>query len=204
MRLAVCHTQIAIAYGGDLEGLPQDYIDRHKPGIDGKIHITTDYPDLFPALEYAKSEQVRRRLYDAFSTRAYPKNRDVLLDMLRTRYQIAASMRYSSWADYKASDILVTGRCEKIDLAKIKLDVKCIPTSRRSLIGNPGETFFSAEIIPHLFFNFFTSSRWNDHRMRRSNTPTSNCNGYVPSLGCLSLGCLTDSRHLNEIFFNTL
>ena len=53
----------------------------------------------------------------------------------------------------------MTGRCEKIDLAKIKLDAKCIPTARGSLIGNPGETFFSAEITPHLFFNFFTSSR---------------------------------------------
>jgi hypothetical protein len=54
-----------------------------------------------------------------------------------------------------------TGRCEKIDLAKIKLDAKCIPTARGSLIGNPGETVFSAEITPHLFFNFFTSSRRN-------------------------------------------
>jgi hypothetical protein len=44
-----------------------------------------------------------------------------------------------------------SGRCERIDLAKIKLDAKCIPTPRRLLIGNPGETFFSAEIAPHLF-----------------------------------------------------
>src|SRR5438270_1591841 len=29
----------------ELDGLPQDYIDRHKPGADGKIHLSTDYPD---------------------------------------------------------------------------------------------------------------------------------------------------------------
>ena len=91
----------------ELDGLPQDYIDRHKPGPDGKIRITTDYPELFPAVKYARSEQLRRRLYDAFMSRAYPKNRDVLLDMLRTRYAIAALIGYSSWADYKAADQMV-------------------------------------------------------------------------------------------------
>src|SRR5262249_25077357 len=33
-----------------LEGLPEDYIDHHKPGPDGKIYITTNYPDMFPAV----------------------------------------------------------------------------------------------------------------------------------------------------------
>src|SRR5205814_9997591 len=30
----------------ELDGLPQDYIDRHKPEADGKSHLTTDYPDV--------------------------------------------------------------------------------------------------------------------------------------------------------------
>ncbi|HEY6465017.1 MAG TPA: hypothetical protein VIY69_03445, partial [Candidatus Acidoferrales bacterium] len=37
-----------------LDGLPQDYIDAHKPGPGGKIKITTAYPDIFPVLNYAK------------------------------------------------------------------------------------------------------------------------------------------------------
>src|SRR6185503_17936960 len=28
----------------EMDGLPQDYIDRHKPEADGKIYITTEYP----------------------------------------------------------------------------------------------------------------------------------------------------------------
>src|ERR1019366_1138935 len=32
----------------ELDGLPQDYIDRHQPGADGKLHISTDYPDSLP------------------------------------------------------------------------------------------------------------------------------------------------------------
>ncbi|HSK73889.1 MAG TPA: hypothetical protein VK892_19480, partial [Pyrinomonadaceae bacterium] len=32
----------------ELEGVPQDFIDSHKPGADGKIVLTIDYPDYFP------------------------------------------------------------------------------------------------------------------------------------------------------------
>ena len=88
----------------ELDGLPQDYIDRHKPGADGKIHITTDYPEILPALKFSKSDDLRRRLYEAFLTRAYPKNHDVLQQMLQTRYEIATLLGYASWADYNAAD----------------------------------------------------------------------------------------------------
>lgn len=39
---------VELADALELEGMPKDYIDNHKPGADGKIHITTNYPDLFP------------------------------------------------------------------------------------------------------------------------------------------------------------
>ena len=52
----------------ELDGLPQDYIDRHKPGADGKIQITTNYPDLLPVLKFAKNDALRKRLYEAYQT----------------------------------------------------------------------------------------------------------------------------------------
>ena len=91
----------------ELDGLPQDYLDRHKAGADGKIHITTNYPDLFPVLTFAKSDALRRRLWEAFRSRAYPKNREVLRDMMQTRYEIATLIGYSSWADYNAADKMI-------------------------------------------------------------------------------------------------
>jgi len=91
----------------ELDGLPQDYIDNHKPNAGGKIHITTNYPDLFPALTYAKNDTLRRRLYEAFQSRAYPKNRDVLKDMMQTRYEIATLTGYSSWADLDAANKMI-------------------------------------------------------------------------------------------------
>jgi thimet oligopeptidase len=91
----------------ELDGLPPDYIEHHKPGADGKIVITTNYPDVFPALTFAKSDDLRRRLYEVFNNRAYPKNKDVLESMLKTRYQIASLLGYSSWADYNAADKMI-------------------------------------------------------------------------------------------------
>ena len=76
---------VEVTDAAELEGLPQDYIDNHRRGADGKIHITTNYPDLFPPLTFAKSDGLRRRLWEAFKSRAYPKNRDMLRDMARGR-----------------------------------------------------------------------------------------------------------------------
>jgi thimet oligopeptidase len=91
----------------ELDGLPQDYLDHHKPDADGKIYITTNYPDFGPAITFAKSDDLRKRLSLAFNTRAYPKNRDVLQSMMKTRDQIATLLGYSSWADYNAADKMI-------------------------------------------------------------------------------------------------
>ncbi len=91
----------------ELEGLPQDYIDRHKPGADGKVKITTNYPDIFPVFQFAKSDDLRRRMLMAFDTRAFPKNQEVLQQMMQTRHQIATLLGYSSWADYNAADKMI-------------------------------------------------------------------------------------------------
>ncbi len=91
----------------ELAGLPQDYIDRHKPDANGKVHLTTDYPDALPVFNFAKSDDLRRRMTLAFNTRAYPKNLDVLTSLLKTRYEIATLLGYSSWADYNAADKMI-------------------------------------------------------------------------------------------------
>lgn len=91
----------------ELDGLPADYIARHKPAANGKITITTDYPDSIPVLTFAKSDALRRRMALAFNTRAYPKNQEVLTDLMKTRYEIATLLGYSSWADFNAADKMI-------------------------------------------------------------------------------------------------
>ncbi len=92
------------ADASELDGLPQDYIDRHKPGADGKITLTTDYPDAFPVMTFATSGELRRRMSLAFNTRAYPKNQEVLTSLMKTRYEISTLLGFSNWADYNAAD----------------------------------------------------------------------------------------------------
>lgn len=108
-----------------LDGLPQDYIDAHKPGSDGKIKITTAYPDIFPVLNYAKSDALRHSLWGAYGTRAYPKNQAVLEDMMKLRYQIATLLGYSSWADYNAADkMALTGKNVEDFIAQLSAAAK--------------------------------------------------------------------------------
>jgi thimet oligopeptidase len=91
----------------ELDGLPQDYIDRHQPAADGKVRITTNYPDALPVFSFAKSDSLRRRVTLAFATRAYPKNQEVLASLLKTRYEIATLLGFSNWADYNAADKMI-------------------------------------------------------------------------------------------------
>jgi thimet oligopeptidase len=98
---------VDVQTASELDGVPKDYIDAHKPGKDGVIHITTSNPDFIPVMTFAKSDALRRRLSLAYNTRAYPKNRDVMLTMMRVRYEIATLLGYTSWADYNAADKMI-------------------------------------------------------------------------------------------------
>jgi thimet oligopeptidase len=91
----------------ELEGVPADYLEHHKPGKDGLIEISTDYPDYFPVMKFARNSELRRRLSLAFNTRAFPQNRDVLREIMESRFAIAQIAGYSSWADYNAADKMV-------------------------------------------------------------------------------------------------
>ena len=121
---------IEVDSAADLDGLPQDYIDRHKPGANGKIKITTDYPDTFPVLKFAKNTDVRRRLYEQFDNRAYPKNKDLLLKLMQTRYEIATLLGYASWADYNAADKMAVNGKNIADFIH-DLDAAAQPVAKR-------------------------------------------------------------------------
>jgi thimet oligopeptidase len=84
----------------DMEGLPQGYVDGHKPGADGKVKITTDYPDYFPFMQYAKNRKVAFELYKLFDNRAADKNVKVLEKLLALRKEKAKLLGYPTWADY--------------------------------------------------------------------------------------------------------
>ena len=68
----------------DLAGLPQDYLDAHKPAADGFVHLTYDYPDVFPVLDFASKRETRKTVLTGFRNRAWPANETVLKSLLES------------------------------------------------------------------------------------------------------------------------
>jgi len=88
----------------ELDGLPQDFIDSHKPGPDGKITLRTDYTDYIPVLTYAKSPELRQRFYREYQLRAYPANDDVLRNLINKRDELAKLVGRPNYATLNFED----------------------------------------------------------------------------------------------------
>jgi thimet oligopeptidase len=88
----------------ELDGLPQDFIDAHKAGADGKITLRTDYTDYIPVMTYAKSGALRERFYRQYVVRAYPENDQVLRDMINTRDALAKLVGRPNYATLNFED----------------------------------------------------------------------------------------------------
>jgi thimet oligopeptidase len=107
----------------ELDGLPADFVARHKPNTDGTITLTIDYPDAIPVFSYAKSEDLRKRMYMEYNNRAHPANMAVLDRLIAKRHELASILGFKNWADYVTADKMVgTGKkasefVEKIAIA---------------------------------------------------------------------------------------
>ena len=96
------HTITATA--AELDGVPQDFIDAHKPGPDGKITLRTDNTDYIPVLTYAKSSDLRERFYRAYQLRAYPENDTVLRNLINKRDELAKLVGRPNFATLNFED----------------------------------------------------------------------------------------------------
>lgn len=97
---------IQLADPSELEGLPEDFIASHPPK-EGHITLTTAYPDAVPVFQYAKREDVRRRLRVVYDDRGFPKNLETLRHLLEKRYELARLLGYDHWAAYVTEDKMI-------------------------------------------------------------------------------------------------
>ena len=95
---------VVVHNADELDGLPADYLARHTPNCDGHFILSTDQPDMQPVMTFAKSDSLRERMFLAYNTRAYPVNQQILLDLLKTRQEIATLLGFSSWANLATAD----------------------------------------------------------------------------------------------------
>ena len=84
----------------DLDGLPEDFRRSHPADASGKVTLTTDNTDYFPFMDYASSESARKAFYVLYRQRAFPKNIDVMAQLLQKRYELANVLGYPDWASY--------------------------------------------------------------------------------------------------------
>jgi thimet oligopeptidase len=97
---------IELADASELQGLPDDYVARHSPK-DGKITVTTAYPDALPVFQYARHASVRQRLQKEFLDRGYPKNLEILSRLLEKRHELATILGHASYAAYVTEDKMI-------------------------------------------------------------------------------------------------
>jgi thimet oligopeptidase len=122
--------KVVVKSAAELDGLPDDYIKAHKPAADGTITLTSDSPDVTPVLKFAKSADLRKRIYLAYNNRAYPQNVTVLADLLKKREELANLLGYKHWADMNAADKMAVNS-QNIATFIDEIDVASKPAAER-------------------------------------------------------------------------
>lgn len=84
----------------DLAGLPQDYIDRNKPGADGLVDIKMTGANISPILQYADNAELRKKAQTVWLNRAYPANDAVLQKLFAQRAEFASLLGYPNYATF--------------------------------------------------------------------------------------------------------
>jgi len=88
----------------DLAGLPEDYIAAHEPNEEGKILISTQYPDVFPFFEYADNHDLRKQMSLQYNLRGYPQNEENLRSLIELRYELAQLIGFKNYAELVTAD----------------------------------------------------------------------------------------------------
>ena len=81
-----------------LDGLGDDFIAMLAQTDDGTYILGVDYPTYFRVMEHSNVEDTRKRLFEAFSNRAYPANKKLLAEIVALRDQVAKLIGYESFA----------------------------------------------------------------------------------------------------------
>ncbi len=114
----------------ELAGLPDDYIARHKPEADGTYTLTTDSPDMAPVLSFGQDAGLRRRMYVAYNSRAYPKNEQVLRDILIARQELATTLGFAHYADLATADQMI-GNADNVKKLFAEVNAVSLPAAKK-------------------------------------------------------------------------
>ena len=140
----------------DLVGLPRAYIERLERrqfdtgDADGeRYRVSLEYPELYPFLDAAEREDLRRELFVLNHNRAVDVNIPILQEAIALRHEIATTLGYASWAHYAIETRMAAtpeaATAFLVDLEarareKADRDIAELTASKRAHTGDPNAT----------------------------------------------------------------
>lgn len=82
----------------DLSGLGDDFIAQQKKADNGNYIVGVDYPTFFRVMKQCTVEGTRKKIYEAFSNRAYPENEQLLKEIIALRDKLARALGFESYS----------------------------------------------------------------------------------------------------------
>jgi thimet oligopeptidase len=113
-----------------LDGLPEDYLEAHPADADGKVVITTEYPDYVPYMTFGRDRAARAALVHEFLNRAWPDNDVLLHELLELRREHARLLGYDGWPAYDA-EVKMIAKGQAIPEFIDKIAEAALPAARR-------------------------------------------------------------------------
>jgi thimet oligopeptidase len=122
----------ALVPASALEGLPADFVEAHPADDQGRVRITTEYPDVHPFLTHSRDADARRAVATEYFNLAWPENDHVLGDLLRLRDEKAQLLGYANWPDFDA-EIKMIGSGAEIEKFVDRIAADAHDAGRRDL-----------------------------------------------------------------------
>lgn len=135
-----------------LDGMPDSYIDTltEVETPDGpRFRVSLDYPEMYPFLEGARDETLRRELFTRNHNKAAEANAPLLAEAIAVRDEIATTLGYASWAAYvietkmaKTPEAVLDFLVDLERRLKVKAgrDLEEATASKRAETGDPSAT----------------------------------------------------------------
>lgn len=153
----------------ELEGVPESVIEKFEKEGD-KYKVSTQYPECFPVLEYAKSGKTRRRLETVYSNRTVKEgNTERLEDLISLRARAAHLLGYDTHADYQLE--IKTAKTKETVLEFLDdLETKLKPYGKKEIEQilkykqeeEPNSDFTQANIEDYRYYLRLVTEREND------------------------------------------
>jgi thimet oligopeptidase len=119
-----------------MEGLPEDFKTERRQA-DGTYKVDLSYPSYHPFMQYATSDEERKKLYMKYMNRAAPQNLLVLRGLLSKRLEMSNLLGFETYSAYRLADRMAKTPATVWDFeTKLKNDLRAkTEDDKKELLG---------------------------------------------------------------------